>query len=358
MPSSFIAQRERLQRYIRGLRTPDLSEKQKELRHARLKEYAEQFFRAVPLKIEQIYTKKDIREIRHIVSMLTGEASIIDHSQLHSIEKLANARLQAYQNMEKLIQKLRSLEYRLGAGQDVIDTVQDTVPVIETYHTTLHEVNMNTCHNPGKGTSYIIRCAMSDPIKQELHRLYTAGRLDRREVLTALFHAYFLYLESQGKHTSLTDVKRLITEILHDEGKTATVNTLFVEKEIALHDGTVRSEQGIIAAVTVNIFEQGTGTITAYVDADASMNHAVRDALTAAMSYLKTIVDPELIFDMFDYSWSIEHTPTSDLDTPFDQPVRYAQESIGLSIAVAAIAAASTARLNVIADNRRARRRQ
>ena len=177
---------------------------------------------------------------------------------------------------------------------------------------------------------------MSDTFQHELRHLYEKGRLDRVDILTSLFHAYFLFLESQGKHPSITDVRHLLFEILHEEGKVGEAKALFVAKDID-ENGTVHRERGMIDTVRVHIFENGTGKITAYVDADERMKNAVQNACIAAIGLLNIMVDSALCFEMFDYGWSIGSS--DDSSTTLSQNVRYQHESIGLSIALAAISA-------------------
>ncbi len=336
MPHSLLKQREKLQEYTKQSLTTGISDKQRYNRQKRLEEYIKQLVESLTSKVIQVYKKRYLEEISRMVKLIKSTNENLYNTQLQDIVHFVAARLQAYKELADIVKKLHSLEYQLYDDQQVFETIQSIGIVIEIYHKALYDHQMNTPHNPYH-TSHIVhhvsRYAMSDNnIQQELHRLYPTGRLDRMEVLTSLFNAYFLYLESQGKHPSIMDVRQIMFEVFHDEGKVAEVNTLLVEREED-SDRIIHQEQGIVDVVKLNIFEKGTGKITAYMNADDSMKNAVRDALVAATNYLNSLVDPDINLEMFDYSWSVG---TLGVQTSC---IQYKQESIGLSIAVAAIAA-------------------
>ena len=139
MPSSLTRQREKLKRYVQALSTP-VSEKQRYNRQQQLQACIEETIEILKHTLNQIYKQAELNEVSHILEILT---EVVENPfRIQKIFCIITARLQAYQDLMRIVKTMYGLEYRLHVNQDVTETIQQIQPIIEIYNASLREAEM------------------------------------------------------------------------------------------------------------------------------------------------------------------------------------------------------------------------
>jgi hypothetical protein len=316
--------KKKLEKQIRGLNNPSCTSKQRFNRRKAFEDLVERVIQHLVPFTHETYRRQNIEEVLEIIRIIERSDAPLPVQQLDAIRNIATYRLHACGHLAKTVKRLKSLEFQICDENSLLGCLQEVDLAIRTYGESI-----------SRGDAYgdplrpIARTGLdsSGEIPGGLRDLYEKGRLDRTDVLVDLFGKYFSYLESRSERRPFQEIKKILFHILQEEEKSAEVNTLFVEKTVE-KKGLVRSKKGKTDIVRLSIFENGTGRIAAYVDCDDAMEKAVHDGLMAAMHYMQGTIDAEVRFEMFDYAWSVSDTSRV-----------YQQDSIGLSIAIAAVAA-------------------
>ncbi|GKT09123.1 ATP-binding protein [Desulforhabdus sp. TSK] len=325
MSSSLSEKRIQLEKHLQCLDNPSCTPKQHFNRRKALEEFIEHTLHFLNSSLNGIYKNDDLLEVKHTLDTIRQTGFPAADAYLDLMGRVATARLNAHRELVLLVKKLRSMEFQICQDSNVLEVLWDLGNIHEKYvHSLTGKALFGEYREPGAPEP---QSNLPHEVQEELEQFIEQGGLDCTERLTALFKVYFSYLESQEKSQTLEDIGRMVRHVLEDEGRTAEVNTLFIEKTVD-PDGIALHRCAALDRVGVRLLDNGSGKITNSVDADVSMNDAVRNGLEAAMDCLRRTLHPNIHFAIFDYTWWIR-----------DASKVYEHESIGLSIALAAIAA-------------------